>query len=149
HLRKHYRPGTRLATAFALWIEELLGQHGLVVFESADPAGRALVKDVFAHELADPGLTSRLARMAGAAMTTLGHKPQVEPAEDNVALFYVDAEGRRGIKRQGNELIVGTTSHTREELRAEALTNPEKFSPNVLLRPLVQDRLFPTICYVA
>ena len=39
-LRRLYRPGVRFSTAFASWIEELLGRHGLVVFDSADPAAR-------------------------------------------------------------------------------------------------------------
>jgi len=148
-LRQHYRPGMGMSSAFARWIEDLLGQHGLVVFESGDTAARPLVKDVFAHELADPARTSRIAREAGAAMTRLGHRPQVEPAEDAVALFYVDAEGRRSIKRRGTELVVGSTARPAAAMRDEALAHPERFSPNVLLRPVVQDRLFPTVCYVA
>jgi uncharacterized protein YllA (UPF0747 family) len=35
------------------------------------------------------------------------------------------------------------------ELVDEAKTHPEHFSPNVLTRPIVQDTVFPTICYVA
>jgi bacillithiol biosynthesis cysteine-adding enzyme BshC len=148
-LRRHYRPGVRLSTAFASWIEDLLGRHGLVVFDSSDPAARRLAADVFDHELADPGRTSRLAREGAETMTRLGHKPQVEPADDSVALFHVDADGRRPIKRRGSELLIGNTAHPADAVRREAREHPERFSPNVLLRPVMQDRLFPTICYVA
>ena len=50
-LRAAYRPGTGMAAAFATWIESLLGPHGLVVFESADPAAKRLAAPVFVREL--------------------------------------------------------------------------------------------------
>lgn len=147
-LRRHYREGASLPAAFAGWLEELLGRQGLVVFEASDPAGRALAQDVLAFELEQPGRTAALARARGDAMRELGHAPQVEVADDNVALFYVDAEGRQPIVKVGDDLLVGGTRRTRASMQAEALAHPERFSPNVLLRPLVQDRLFPTVCYV-
>jgi uncharacterized protein YllA (UPF0747 family) len=84
-------------------------------------------------------------------MTALGHAPQVEMAEDAVALFYLDAQGRRPIRRtnDGDGYTIGDATRSREDCRREALDHPERFSPNVLLRPIVQDRLFPTVCYVA
>ncbi len=148
-LRRHYRPGARLATAFAGWLDELLGHQGLVVFQGSDPAARPLVADLWTRELDQPCRTAELAREAGAAMSRMGHKPQVEPADDSVALFYVDATGRRPIKRKDKDFVVGNAVHTHSALRAEVQAHPERFSPNVLLRPIVQDRLFPTVCYVA
>jgi bacillithiol biosynthesis cysteine-adding enzyme BshC len=148
-LGRHYRPGARVADAFAGVVDELLGGHGLVVFDGADAGAKALVADVFARELAEPGLTARLARDAGARMKQRGHEPQVEPGEDSVALFYVDQSGRRAIRRHGADFTIGDTAWTADALRAEAAAHPERFSPNVLLRPIVQDQLFPTVCYVA
>jgi len=148
-LRRRYTPGAGFATAFAGWIDDLLGPLGLVVFEAADPAAKPLVADLFAHELEHPGRTTALTNEAGARMRALGHQPQVEPAADSVALFYLDGQGRRAIKVQGASYVIGDVTCPAADLIAQARRQPERFSPNVLLRPLVQDRLFPNICYVA
>ena len=50
-VRAAYRPSARMAEAFSMWIESLLGPHGLVVFESADPAAKPLAAPVFSREL--------------------------------------------------------------------------------------------------
>lgn len=148
-LGEHYRPGAGMATAFAGWLDDLLGRHGLVVFEAADPAAKPMVADLFARELQNPCRTAKLALEAGSAMTALGHDPQVQPAEDGVALFYLDKQGRHPIRRADRHYVVGDAARSTEDLHAEAAAHPERFSPNVLLRPVVQDRLFPTVCYVA
>jgi len=148
-LRKRYTPGAGFASAFAGWIDDLLGPLGLVVFEAADPAGKPFVAELFAHELENPGRTAALTNEAGARMRALGHAPQVEPAADSVALFYLDGQGRRAIKAQGANYVIGETICRAADLIVQARKQPERFSPNVLLRPLVQDRIFPNICYVA
>jgi bacillithiol biosynthesis cysteine-adding enzyme BshC len=147
-LRQHYRPGAGMSDAFAGWIEALLGRHGLVVFQSADPAAKSLVGDLFVRELEHPGKTTALARQAGDEMRKLGHQPQVEPADDSVALFRMDENGRHAIKQRGSGYVVQDDVCARQALVDEARTAPQRFSPNVLLRPVVQDRLFPTVCYV-
>ena len=147
-MRAAWNPGRGLACAFATWIETLLGPHGLVVFESADPAAKPLAADVFARELSTPGRTAALAAEAGEALASRGHAPQVTSQPDSVSLFSLDPI-RRSIRRQGDQLAVGDETHTREDLARKAIERPAAFSPNVLLRPIVQDTLFPTICYVA
>jgi bacillithiol biosynthesis cysteine-adding enzyme BshC len=148
-IRAWYRPGTAMGTAFAGVLDRLLGPHGLVVCEAADAALKPLVGSVFVRELEQPGRTASLAREAGNRMQGLGHAPQVEPAEDAVALFYLDEEGRRPIRRREGGFAVGDRTWAAPALRAEAAAHPERFSPNVLLRPIVQDTLFPTACFVA
>jgi bacillithiol synthase len=148
-LRQHYQTGAGFATAFAGFIDGLLGRLGLVVFEADDPAAKPLVADLFAHEITTPGRTTTLTLEAGDRLAKLGHTPQVQPDDESVALFALDGEGRRAIKRQNGAFVIGDHRHATEALGREAKAHPERFSPNVVLRPLVQDRLFPTICYVA
>jgi len=148
-LRTHYRPGQRMGTAFAGWMDDLLGRYGMVVFEAADPAAKPLVAKLFARELHAPCRTTRFARDTGDAMRALGHEPQVQPADDGVALFYLGDGGRQSIKRHDADYLVGDHARPQADVQQEAAEHPERFSPNVLLRPIVQDSLFPTICYVA
>jgi bacillithiol biosynthesis cysteine-adding enzyme BshC len=147
-LRAAWKPGTGMAHAFAIWLEKVLGRHGLVVFESADPAAKPLVADVFAKELASPGRTAALAARAGEELAARGHAPQVVPQPDNVALFSIEG-GRTAIRRQGDQLVIGDRAFDSATLAKTAAASPDGFSPNVLLRPIVQDTLFPTVCYVA
>ncbi|HET7698356.1 MAG TPA: bacillithiol biosynthesis cysteine-adding enzyme BshC [Vicinamibacterales bacterium] len=147
-IRHAWHPGRGLACAFATWIEHLLGPYGLVVFESADPAAKPLVADVFARELLAPGRSAALAAQAGDTLASRGHEPQVVPQPDSVSLFSLDPV-RRSIRRHGEHLDIGEIRHSSAALANEAKSRPSAFSPNVLLRPVVQDTLFPTICYVA
>ncbi|HEY6356897.1 MAG TPA: bacillithiol biosynthesis cysteine-adding enzyme BshC, partial [Vicinamibacterales bacterium] len=147
-LRKHYRPGVSMARAFACWIDDLLGAHGLVVFEGSDPGAKPIVADLFAREMADPARSVSLVASASADLRARGLEPQVEPAEDGTTLFYLDATGRHAIKRKGHGLSIAGRERSAAEVSGEAAAHPERFSPNVLLRSVVQDRLFPTICYV-
>ncbi|HXG56031.1 MAG TPA: bacillithiol biosynthesis cysteine-adding enzyme BshC [Vicinamibacterales bacterium] len=147
-LRAAWRPGEGMSTAFARWLETLLGPLGLVVFESADPSAKPLVADLFARELQFPGTTAALAVSAGDAMMQAGHQPQVVPQPENLSLFKLDG-ARRPIRRDGDQFVIGDAVHARSGLAAEAVEHPERFSPNVLLRPIVQDAIFPTVCYVA
>jgi bacillithiol biosynthesis cysteine-adding enzyme BshC len=147
-LRSAYRPGVGAADAFARWLETLLGPYGLVVFDSSDTAAKPLVADLFTRELREAGRTASLAASAGQTFSARGHQPQVIPHADSVALFHIDG-ARRPIRKQGDHFVTGDHSFTTEALTQEAAAEPQKFSPNVLLRPIVQDTLFPTICYVA
>ena len=147
-IRAAWKPGRGFACAFASWIETLLGPHGLIVFESADPAAKPLVAGVFARELSAPGRTAALAAAAGDALAARGHAPQVVSQPDSVSLFNLDPV-RRSIRRQGDQLAIGDEMHSSDALARAATERPAAFSPNVLLRPIVQDTLFPTIAYIA
>ncbi len=147
-LREAYAPGRGMADAFSRWLESVLGPRGLVVYDSSDPGGKPLAADLFCRELENPGATAQLATAAGQALQALGYHAQVTPHPDSAALFWL-GDARVPIRATGQDLQIGDRVESRQALASHARQHPEEFSPNVLLRPLVQDTLFPTACYVA
>jgi bacillithiol biosynthesis cysteine-adding enzyme BshC len=136
-LRQAYQPGRGMADAFARLMDAWLGDRGLVVFDGSDPAAKPLAGDIFLREVQHPGRTWQLAGDAGARLVAGGYHAQVTgSAEDGAALFHLDGT-RSAIPKDH-------ISAFEPEVRAR----PGSFSPNVLLRPIVEDTLFPTICYV-
>ncbi|MFI5179106.1 MAG: bacillithiol biosynthesis cysteine-adding enzyme BshC [Vicinamibacterales bacterium] len=147
-LRATYTPGLGMAEGFGRWLEHVLGPRGLVVYDSSDPAAKPLASRVFARELSTPGQTVKLASLAGSDLIARGYHAQVHAQDDSLALFYLEG-GRRAIRQQDGHFVVGDSTHPVSSLERRALEQPGSFSPNVLLRPVVQDTIFPTICYVA
>jgi len=147
-LEKTYSEGAGLVEAFARWIDMLLGNHGLVVFDASDPTAKPIVRNVFAQELKTPGITSRLAASAGADLVAHGYHAQVEPQPNTVALFQLDGT-RQPIRCEAGGFSAGVQKFSSTALLDKVESDPSHFSPNVLLRPIVQDVLFPTVSYVA
>jgi bacillithiol biosynthesis cysteine-adding enzyme BshC len=137
-----------MVDAFGRWLEQVLGGHGLIVYDSSDAAAKPLAREVFTRELSMPGQTAKLAALAGSNLVARGYHSQVHSQDDGLALFHLDG-GRRAIRQQDGRFIVGDQSFQASALVQRAIEQPAGFSPNVLLRPVVQDTLFPTICYVA
>lgn len=153
-LSRAYRPATGMVNAFSRWMDSLLGELGLVVFDASDPNAKPIARSVLVHELKAPRETSALATRAGENLSTLGYHAQVTPSTDATALFYLDGR-RQSIRlapgsQPGNDSFqVGTETVTADRLRAQAADRPDLFSPNVLLRSVIQDAMFPTVSYVA
>jgi bacillithiol biosynthesis cysteine-adding enzyme BshC len=147
-LRRAYQPGRGMAEAFGHWLETVLGPHGLVVYDSSDPAAKPLARSIFVKEIAQPGRTAELASLAGHRLIERGYHSQVTPHEGAISLFHL-ASSREAIKADDGRATIGGKATTLQQLAVEAEQTPEHFSPNVLLRPIVQDAIFPTICYVA
>lgn len=146
-LARAYAPGRTMSAAFGRVLEHMLGRCGLVVYDAADPATKPLAASLFARALEAPGRTSQLAAEAGGRLEQLGYHAQVAAVEHSAPLFLMNG-AREAIRWHDGTAVVGEREMPLAELVALATQHPERFSPNVLLRPLVQDTIFPTICYV-
>jgi bacillithiol biosynthesis cysteine-adding enzyme BshC len=78
----------------------------------------------------------------------LGYQPAVNPRE--IGLFYISPNMRERIILENGRYHINNTelSFSREELLIELETHPEKFSPNVLFRPLFQEFILPNVAYI-
>ncbi|MGA7753472.1 MAG: bacillithiol biosynthesis cysteine-adding enzyme BshC [Candidatus Sulfotelmatobacter sp.] len=154
-LRDCYRPGESLGTAFARLYAHIFAEWGVILLDASDAALAAVAAPIYraAVERTEELASSLLAR--GKALEAAGYHQQVKVTESSVLLFTLRDGARTPIHRRvsGNsvEFVVGgETAHeklSQQELIAQITAHPERFSPNVLLRPVVEDYLLPTLAY--
>jgi bacillithiol biosynthesis cysteine-adding enzyme BshC len=145
-----FAPERTLAESFARWMTHLVGGTGLVLVDGADPRLKRLAAAIIQRELEEAPRSSQEILAVSQSLRALGYPAQIEARPEGVNCFLL-REGRRGLVRDAKgfrlrdsgEVIPGS------ELRRLAQEAPDRFSPNVALRPVVQDFLLPTIAYVA
>jgi bacillithiol synthase len=146
-LRECYAPGRTFGEAFARWINFVLAGQGLVLFSSNNPRLKKILAPLFLQELDDFPASSQLVINRSAELEQKYHA-QIKAKSINLFLFHKG--GRYLIEpRETDFSLKGTRAFfTKEELAAIARDTPELLSPNVILRPLCQDTLLPTVAYV-
>ncbi len=123
----------------------------LVLFTPDLPAARRIGAEVIGRELESPLETTRLVNAQGLDLAKLGYGTQVVKSETECS-FFLDMNGRRRkvlFEKGAFSLPEEGATISREEMRATLAASPERFSPNVALRCIVQQRLFPVRAYVA
>ncbi len=145
--KKAYLESKNLADAVRHYVDHLFGEKGLVILDGNDPALKQLFapvikKDIFSNYSND------LVNEQTARLEKLGYKSQVFPREIN--FFYLDNELRSRIVKKGNEYHIIDTdlSFSKDELVKLIDENPERFSPNVVMRPLYQEYVLPNLAYL-
>lgn len=155
-LRESYRPGESLGTAFARFYARVFAEWGVILLDASDAEIDRVAEPIYraAVERADELAAAVLAR--GAALEAAGYHQQVKVTSSSVLLFTMQDGARTPIHRRGQgssaEFIIGSDAAAVEklsqaELLARIAASPEQFSPNVLLRPVVEDYLLPTLVY--
>jgi bacillithiol synthase len=151
-LREAYRPGESLGSAFALLFARLFADFGVILLDPADADFHELAKPLFraAIERASELDEALLAR--GKAIESAGYHQQVKVTTATTLLFEVKNGARTVIRQKNNggngvEFVVGDEKVSSQGLISRIDEAPEKFNPNVLLRPVVQDYLLPTLVY--
>lgn len=136
-----------LADAVRCYMNDLFGEEGLVCIDGDDPALKQLfqpiIEDELLHQNAHPIVTATTAQIEA-----LGYHTQISPREIN--LFYLsDGLRERIVSDAGQYQVLNTELRFSEaELLAEVASHPERFSPNVVLRPLYQETILPNLAYI-
>lgn len=145
-LRAAYVSTNNLSLATRIFVNRLFGKYGLLILDPDDARLKAEMIDIFSDELISKP-TYRIVNDTINQHSVIGN-PQVNPREIN--LFYINESGRHRIVEEGDKLMVldGDLSFTKEEIITELSLHPERFSPNVLLRPVYQEKILPNLAYV-
>jgi len=128
-------------------VHKLFGDYGVLVVDGDDPKLKALAIPAFEKELTEHPAQKAMVQ-TNKALTDAGYNLQVSPHQIN--LFYLDDELRERIEKSDDgEYRVARTNKTftKSEILADLRTHPEKYSPNVILRPLYQEIILPNLAY--
>ena len=147
-LRGCYAAGTSFNEAFARWLNKLFPEDGVVFISANNPVLKKILSPLFLREVTEYPASSQIVIGQSAELEKTYHA-QVKPKSVNLFLFHKG--GRYPIEPREHDFSLRGTRHFLEpdELARIATETPEELSPNVVLRPLAQDTLLPTIAYVA
>ncbi len=141
---------TSLSDAFARLMTLLFKGQGLVLVDPTDPALKSHMKPVFEREIREPLGSTRAVLAASGKLAEAGFDPQVSRSPDAVNMFLYQ-DGQRNALRYENGLFTNrdrSLSFTGQDLLGLLEDAPERFTHNVITRPLVQDTLFPSLTYI-
>ncbi len=147
-LRTAYTPGTPVVKAFVQILQATLGASGILFVSAVELRKRGLFKQVVQKELENTGLTAETVAQASSFLAERGYHGQAQASAVNLFL-HTDGKRHKINVAEGNDRFqAGEIIFSKAELLALAANEPDRFSPSVLLRPIVQDAIFPNAAYI-
>jgi bacillithiol biosynthesis cysteine-adding enzyme BshC len=149
-VRDCYHRGRTMGEAFARLLTSLTSKYGLVLLDPTDARVKRLAAPLYSEAARRGAEIAAATDARSRELEREGYHAQVHTSPDSFPLFLVHEGARRALTRtvEGRYRAKGTAHEwTAEELSALALEEPERFSPNVTLRAVVQDYLLPTVAY--
>ncbi len=148
-VEKSYKPGLNFKLSFGRFLNYILGDLGLILFDPTDVEVKKLLLPIFLKELNTFPKSCELVIDTSIKLEQ-NYELQIKPKPIN--LFYKHNGNRHLIEPKQNKCF--GLKNTKIKFSADELFNrlyehPEYFSPNVVLRPICQDYLLPTVCYIA
>ena len=150
-LREAYRPGETFGSAFARLFVRLFADWGVVLLDAADPEFHRVAEPVYqaAIERASELDDALLAR--GKELDSAGYHQQVKVTPSSTLLFTLRGGARVPVHRHlkgSADFLIADERISQADLLRRIKSSPQEFSANVLLRPVIQDYLLPTLAYV-
>ncbi|HSJ26512.1 MAG TPA: bacillithiol biosynthesis cysteine-adding enzyme BshC [Longimicrobiales bacterium] len=151
HVRAAYTPGSTVAASFTATMELLLRGRRVAMVSSAHPAVRQTAAPVLLREVEGAAAHAAALHRQTARLEAAGYAPQVQLADEASNIMLLGPDGRDRIMRDGDGWRTRRERHglPGEKLQQMIGAEPDRFSPNVLLRPVVESAVFPTVAYVA
>ena len=144
-----YLKHNTLADATLYLANALFAEYGLVIVDANNKSLKQLfvpfIEDELIHQTSYKEVTQTSRRLDNIAPN---YKVQVNPREIN--LFYLNENFReRIVEEEGVYKVLNTNiTWSKSEIKKVLLEHPERFSPNVIMRPLYQEVILPNLCYI-
>ncbi|HEV2176417.1 MAG TPA: bacillithiol biosynthesis cysteine-adding enzyme BshC [Terriglobia bacterium] len=152
-LRDAYRPGATWGEAFGRFLARLLGRWGVIFLDPLQEEVHRLCAPIYRQAIEQAAdLRARLVERSHQLVRD-GYHAQVHVGDDSTLLFMSQAGSRVALHQRpskgGGFSVGGTRDVSAGELTAAVANHSLDFTPNALFRPVVQDKLLPTVAYVA
>lgn len=142
-----YTEQKTFADATRAFVNHLFGKYGLVIIDGDDTNLKKQMLEEFKVELTHQQ-NVKIINATTAKLEALGYKSQITPREIN--LFYLQENSReRIVFEDGLYRVLNTSiSFSEADIITELEIHPERFSPNVALRPMYQEKILPNLAYI-
>jgi len=147
-LSECYRPEETYGSAFGKLFARLLSSFGLILLDPLDLRLHQLAEPLLFRAIEQRDSLERQLLDRDNAIENAGYPPQVKVTARSTVLFHISRDGRHAITTNAGKFESGSKTWSQAELLDAIRKEPENFSPNALLRPVVQDFLLPTVAYI-
>lgn len=146
-LRHSYTPVATYSSAFARLFSTIFANHGLILLDPLDERLHRIAAPVLTAALAERDSLNESLLSRSREIDRAGYEPQVKVTSRSTLLFSMEQGSREVITAANGTFSCGSRSASREEWFDRVDAHPELFSPNALLRSVMQDYLLPTAAY--
>lgn len=146
-VEKAYLENENLADATRTLVNCLFEQYGLVIVNADHKALKSQFAPIIKQDITQQN-SANLTEKTSSILENAGYKTQVNGR--NINFFYLKENLRERIIKEDDLFKVNNTAitFTEDELLTEIDNSPERFSPNVIMRPLYQEVILPNIAYI-
>jgi bacillithiol biosynthesis cysteine-adding enzyme BshC len=151
-LREAYRPGENFGSAFARLFARLFADWGVILLDPSDPEFHQISGPIYQAAIERAAELDEALLARGRALEAADYHQQVKVTPSSTLLFMLRNGARVPVQRrvtgQGTaEFVIEEEQVAEAELLKRVASSPQDFSANVLLRPVIQDYLLPTLAY--
>jgi len=151
-LREAYRPGENFGSAFARLFARLFADWGVILLDASDPELHRIAEPIYRGAIEHAADLDDALLARGQQLEAAGYHQQVKVTPSSTLLFTRRNGARVPVHRRVNgnglaDFLVEDERISQAELLGRIASAPHQFIPNVLLRPVVQDYLLPTLAY--
>lgn len=146
-IHQAYGKNKSFKVAFGNWLLHLFGDQGLILAGSQEKSIKRFSSNIIKQSISKSVQINKALDETTYQLISDEYHGQVQIQSSN--LFYLDDDKNRiKINVSNDKWSTAEKEWTCAELISEIDESPEHFSPNVFLRPILQDHLLPTLAYV-